>query len=625
MLSAAPPTPELVRALFDYAPFPVWVFDRETLRFLAVNDEAVQRYGYSRQEFLARTILDIRPPEDAAEVRADVEAVRQQLPAAGFWRHLTASGQLIDVEIRRVAELTFEGRPARLVTARDVTDERRAVVALQNAERRFRAVLENGADALLFLSAEGTVLWASALAEHLLGQPAEQLIGRRGLDLVHPDDREVVRAARDATRARPGERVRSVARYAAAAGAPCRWLESVATDRLRDAAVGALVVHLRDVTEQRQAEEALRRSEESFRNAIEGAPDLVVVVRDGAVAYANAAVLAALGRARDEVVGRPVRDLVHPDDAAAAAALAVPGGAAAPGPQELRVRGASGAFAAVEFRAVAVEFSGAPAVLAFGRDLTERRRLEGRLAVADRLSSLGTLSAGIAHEINNPVAYALAGARFLADAVAPHLRAAPAEERREVEQALRDVRDGLERVRDIVRDLKAFSRGDDGPLGPVDLRAVLDAACGITASELRHRARVRRAGDEGPVWVHGDEGKLAQVFVNLLVNAAQAIPEGRAAENEVRIAVAARPGGQVVVEVRDTGAGIAPEHLPRLFDPFFTTKPKGVGTGLGLSVCDSIVRAHGGAIEVESAPGRGAAFRVVLCASGPGGAAGEER
>ncbi|BDG06900.1 PAS domain-containing hybrid sensor histidine kinase/response regulator [Anaeromyxobacter paludicola] len=619
MLTTAP-SPELIDALFNCSPVAMWVFDRETLRFLAVNDEAVRRYGYSREEFLARTILDIRPVDQRDGARAAVD-----LPDGSarprHWLHRTASGEVIDVEVRRAADLELAGRPARLVIIRDVTEERRALASLRASERRFRAVLEHGTDALVFQCAEGKIIWAAASARNILGCPIDQLVGRQGLDLVHPDDRAAIVAARADSLARPFERIRGVARYGPREG-PWRWLEVVRENRLDDPAVGAVVVHLRDVTEQKLAEEALRRSEESFRNVIESSPDLVVVAREGLAVYVNAAVLGALGLAREGVLGRPVLEAVHPEDRALVrAGLSVAPGASRPEVTEGRLVCADGSSLSVEFRAVPVDFAGAPAVLAFGRDVTERRRLEGRLAVADRMSSIGSLAAGVAHEINNPVASSLANVGFLAEAMAPHLAAVSAPERRELEETLRDVRDGLERVRVIVRDLKTFSHLDEQALGPVELRGVLDSACRLAFNELKHRARLVRSGLEEPVWVQGSEGRLAQVFVNLLVNAAQSIPEGAAGQNEVRLAVRRGDDGRVRVEVQDTGGGIRPEHLPRLFDPFFTTKAKGVGTGLGLSICHSIVRAHGGAIEVESAPGRGSCFRVALLGCVPAGPA----
>ncbi|MFY0584083.1 sensor histidine kinase [Cystobacter fuscus] len=179
-----------------------------------------------------------------------------------------------------------------------------------------------------------------------------------------------------------------------------------------------------------------------------------------------------------------------------------------------------------------------------------------------------------------------------------------------------DTRLGITRVRDIVRQLKMFSRGDeDGALAPVDVHRVLESSIDMAVNELKHRARLVRDYGE-PVQVQAKEGRLGQVFLNLLVNAAHAIPEGNAAGNEVRV-VTRREGARVRIEVRDTGVGISPEHLGRMFEPFFTTKPVGVGTGLGLSICHDIVTSFGGQMGVESREGHGSTFWILLDAINP--------
>ncbi len=244
------------------------------------------------------------------------------------------------------------------------------------------------------------------------------------------------------------------------------------------------------------------------------------------------------------------------------------------------------------------------------------RQTQAQLVQAGRMAAVGQLAAGVGHEINNPLAYIVSNLEHAseeAEALARELGetrgAGP--RLREVSQALREALHGADRVRRIVRDLKTFSRPDDEKQGPVELHAVLDSAVKIAMAELRPRAKLVRDYGDVPR-VEGNEARLAQVFLNLLINAAQALPEGRAEENEVRLVTRLAPNGMVIAEVHDTGTGIASEALGRIFDPFYTTKPPGVGTGLGLSLCHAYVSAMGGTISVESEPGRGAVFRVAL-------------
>jgi signal transduction histidine kinase len=244
----------------------------------------------------------------------------------------------------------------------------------------------------------------------------------------------------------------------------------------------------------------------------------------------------------------------------------------------------------------------------------ERHEMQARLAVADRMASVGTLAAGVAHELNNPLAYVSANLAYVAEALqrAPEgpLRAGTIS-RRDLVQAVEDAQQGASKMRSIIQDLRTFCRQGGDRTGPVDLQPVLQSCVSMAWNEMKRRARFVRDLQDVPK-VLGNEGRLGQVFLNLLVNAAQAISEGGADRNVIRLATRQLPDGRVSVEVTDTGSGIPPEVQRRVFDPFFTTKPVGVGTGLGLSICHNIVSSLGGSIEVESAPGRGATFRVLL-------------
>ncbi len=256
--------------------------------------------------------------------------------------------------------------------------------------------------------------------------------------------------------------------------------------------------------------------------------------------------------------------------------------------------------------------------LAFGvaaiRSRSERNRLATQLMHADRMAATGVLAAGVAHEINNPLAYVQASLDYLKAELEPVLCHVPPEDAAELEQAVADAREGTERIKHIVRDVKTFSRIEEERKDRVDLCRVIDSCARLAFTEIKHRARLVKDYGEVP-YVHANDARLGQVFLNLLINAAQAIPEGRARENEIRVATRTGEDGCAVVEVRDSGAGIPQEVLSRIFDPFFTTKPVGVGTGLGLSICHGIVEDLGGEISVESTPGRGTTFRVVLPAA----------
>jgi signal transduction histidine kinase len=247
--------------------------------------------------------------------------------------------------------------------------------------------------------------------------------------------------------------------------------------------------------------------------------------------------------------------------------------------------------------------------------------LELQLLVSDRLASVGTLAAGIAHEINNPLAYVIANLAFIASELRALEPSVPPGRLAELRAVVTEARDGADRVSHIVSELKTFARSDDEPIGPVDVRRVLTSVLDLAANTIRYRGRLETRYEEVPP-VRGKQGRLGQLFLNLIINATQALREETAQRNEIWVTVRRDGDERVAIEVRDNGAGIAPEVLPRIFDPFFTTKPVGHGTGLGLSICHGIAASLGGSIEVASRPGDGSTFVVLLpAATAPGAGA----
>jgi PAS domain S-box-containing protein len=249
------------------------------------------------------------------------------------------------------------------------------------------------------------------------------------------------------------------------------------------------------------------------------------------------------------------------------------------------------------------------------RDVTERRQLERRVEVAERLASLGTMASGIAHELNNPLAAVMGNVSFaleelgqLAESAAGGLDETRVAQCRE---ALEDAAQGADRLRKIIDAMRWFLKRRSEKREVVDLPDLIEPALGVVRNTLQHKARVVRAYGTTP-FVDVDEGQLVQVLVNLLTNAADAIPDARADANEIRISTFTDAGGRAVVEVRDSGAGIAEAELARVFEPFFSTKGVGSGIGLGLAICHSFVLAAGGELTVESQLGRGSTFRVSL-------------
>ena len=617
------------------------------LKLVGANRSFIESCGCAHAQLLGRSVIDVLGVD---EVEAPLrETLATGTPRSGllFTARCPSSGVTRPVRITvtgiELAEEEEEEEERLLVVVEDLSEEARLAGLARASERRFQEVVENATDGIVLMGKDGCISSFNRSAEKMFGWRREEVLGRP-VTLLMP---EKYRAPHD----------HGVARYVGTGQSTILGTVRVIEGLRKDGSVfpiectvnahrvdGELVFTgiLRDITERRAAEEALRRSEASFRAMIEHWPDAVAVHRHGCFVYVNPAVLAYLGYDRaDELVGRPVLDIVHSEDREGVATrmrAMVDTGESSPAREERFLRKGGGVVTA-EVVALPLVFDGELAVVAVARDVTERKQLAAKMMQMDRMIAVGTLAAGVGHEINNPLAYVVANLDFVArelpdvTAAVRRLEAALTQRRdsipldpaalesanaprrlEELQQALDEAREGAERVRNIVRDLKTFSQAEEDRREPVALQRVIESAVNMAWNEIRHRARLVK--DYGPVpHVEASESRLGQVFLNLLVNAAQAIPEGRADHNEIRVVTRTDEAGRARVEIRDTGSGIPPEVVGRIFDPFFTTKPVGQGTGLGLSICQGIVQGLGGELTVKSEVGKGTAFQVVLPAA----------
>jgi PAS domain S-box-containing protein len=334
---------------------------------------------------------------------------------------------------------------------------------------------------------------------------------------------------------------------------------------------------------------------------------IVVTDEDGKILDMNPAAEALCGRALADARGRPRAEVLRLVDEVTGEPLVI---------EPLGERATAIPDGALLARAVGdrVPVAGAATALPRGallalRDLTERRKLLERLAIADRMGSVGMLAASLGHEMGNPLSYVAANLDFAMQELEAAGDAPPP-----VIEALREARVGAERAVRAVRQLRAWSRAEKEPRRVLDLRPLLERAAALAWPDIRHRARLTKEYRLAPP-VLADEALLSQVFVILLANAAQAIPEGRPEQHEIRVVTTHDAAGAAVVEVRDTGNGIARADLPRVFEPFYTTRSPDDHSGLGLSIAQAVVSALGGRVEVESAIGAGSTFRVTLPAA----------
>ncbi len=428
----------------------------------------------------------------------------------------------------------------------------------------------------------------------------------------------------------------------ARAGTPLGAL-SFATLRAERPALEGLVPRLQLVAQvvastlaRRRADEALRESERRFRTAFMLSPDaFYLVTLEGRFVQCNDAFCKMLGYERHELGGRTSLELgVFADPADRAALLSRLTRDGQVSDLELTLRRKDGSTFAGALSVSAVTVGGVPHALGAIRDVTERirieeerRELQTSLAQSDRLASMGMLAAGVAHEINNPLSFVLYNIESACEDLAQLVESARAPgaprpalpddlapaEIDDIVTRLKEALSGTQRIKQIARSLGTFSRVERVAVQPIDVRESVQHAVTMANNELKYRARLIR--DLGPTpLVMASEGKLAQVFLNLLINAAHAIPEGHVEQNEVSVR-SHTDGAWACVEVKDSGSGIPPEVVARVFEPFFSTKGPGLGTGLGLTISKQLIEEVGGEVRVESEVGRGTRVLVRLPAA----------
>ena len=506
--------------------------------------------------------------------------------------------------------------------------------ALRASEESLSITLQSIGDAVIATDPEGRVTRMNGTAERLTGWPLTEAVGRplgEVFKIIHAQTRlpaaDPVQCALDS-----GEIVALANHTALRArdGREYQIFDSAAPIRTRSGEIAGVVLVFADVTEQYRVRQALQESESRFRTLIEMSPIPVRVHRDEQVIYVNPAAVRLFGAASaDQLVAKSVLDRIHPasrDRALARLRRAADAHFDAP-PIELTFTRLDGTAIEIEAQGMTVLFDGAPAVHATLIDISARKRaeaerqtLEAQLRESQKMEAIGTLAGGIAHDFNNIIGAILGNVEL-----ARHDALEPA-----VQESLEEIRKAGRRARDLVQQILSFSRRQPTERKPISLEPVVAESVRLLRATLPARVIVESRISDATVPVLADATQIEQVLLNLGVNAAQAMAGGvgriviglePVMLDPAKAAVLKKellPGGYVRLSVSDNGAGMGEAVKARVFEPFFTTKPLGEGTGLGLAVVHGIVLTHEGAIEVESAPGKGTTFHLYFPAAANG-------
>ena len=497
----------------------------------------------------------------------------------------------------------------------DITEQKLSEEALRESEDKYRNLVEESFDGI-FIQRGQSIIFANKRLNEMLGYNEGELIGQNHWVVYHPDYQKLTRERAQARLS--GKEV--VRRYEVKLQRKDgSWFYGEINARpitFPSDEESGIQVWIKDIMEQKLAEESLRESEEKYRLLIENATDAIFIAQDEVLKFANPKTEEITGYSPEELAKIPFVDLIHPEDRD----MVLEKHLKRLKNEELaslysfRILNRSGEELSVELNTVLISWEGRPATLNFLRDITAQKKLEAQLQQAQKMESIGTLAGGVAHDFNN-LLMAIQGRTSIMlmkkDSSHPDF------------EHLRGIEGHVESAADLTRQLLGFARGGKYQVRPTDLNELIkkqNRMFGRTKKEIIINGKY-----EEDLWsAEIDRGQIEQVLLNLYVNAWQAMPGGgdlylqtenvTIDENYVK-PFAIEPGRYVKISVTDTGVGMDKATQERIFDPFFTTKEMGRGTGLGLASSYGIIKNHGGFINVYSEKGHGATFNVYLPAS----------
>lgn len=579
------------------------------------NPRTADTTGYTAQELRGMALAEIVHPDDIGSVleRTRLRALGELDDPYTWFRILRRDGSVRHVQSCPVT-IDWEGRPASLAFIADLTEKNRAEEALRTSEERLRVLVNNVSEGIV-VAQDGRIVFANPRADEMGGRRTGELLGKLLTDVIHPDDLPML-LERDRRRLEGLPEDRYTVYRTLRGDGSIMWVQSAPVAIAWNGRPASLTF-LVDLTERRAAEEALRRSEQRYREVFENVSEGIIVVQDGIVRLCNRALTTITGHPLEAIVDRPMLGFIHPDDQPTVLSnhQARLRGEMPASHYDFRVTGADGRIIWIQLGAVMIEWDGRPATLSFLIDVTQRKHAEIETRIAlERQQELNTLKTRFlsmtSHEFRTPLATILSSAellRYYGDRL-------PAEETAEMYASIENA---VKRMTGLLADVLVIGKHDAGAQRLVTAPVAVADYCRNLVEEVqvaeetlgrpRHAVETEFAGDCG--LAHLDESQLRHILVNLLSNAIKYTPAGKA----VRLRVEGTPT-HLHFEIEDQGIGIADEDMGNLFELFFRARNVGNigGTGLGLAIVRRAVGLHGGTIEVDSELGTGTRFRVVL-------------
>jgi PAS domain S-box-containing protein len=615
---------EQYRLLFQANPNPMWVCDIGDLCFLAVNDAAVDHYGYSRDEFLSMTIADVHPEEIPFIERQDSSCNDQGGSSSReVWKHVKKNGATIDVEISS-QPILFQGRRAVLVLAHDITAIRTAEAALRENREQLQLLLDSSAEAIFGLDLGGACTFCNAAAIQMLGYASAQaLLGenmhakihhRRVDGSPHPEAECFIFGA-----LRAGVAAHSKDDVFWRSDGTSFPVEYWSHPVVRDSVVVGSVVTFFDITQEKIAEAALQRTEEQHQSIIRGAPyGIYRADASGGLLMVNPALVTMLGYESEAdllQVGSSASIYCRPQDRVCQQKEYSSGHDTVVVEANLKRKEGSQLTVRLSGRRIHADDEETTGYEVFVENITEQRHLERQLLQSQRMEAVGQLAGGVAHDFNNLLMVINGFAQLILDS---------ADDPPKITQYATQINDAGTKAASVTRQLLAFSRSQVQDLKVLDLGALAADLCEMLPRFLGEGIEMVLSTGREPGLVLADHAQIEQVVMNLVLNARDAMPKGGSitiavdrvhldqayfSSRDVQISAS---GHYVMLSVADTGCGMDELTRARVFEPFFTTKERGKGTGLGLATVYGIVKQSAGFVWVYSELDRGTVFKVYL-------------
>ena len=611
---------EKYRRIIETAYEGVWEVDRKG-RTAQVNRRITEMLGYTREEIIGQPFFRFMDKAGAIEAKklfrkrsmgesGQHEKRFKRKDGSDLWAIISSTPSMSE-------NGDFLGTVAMLT---DITDRKHTEKALADSEERYRSLVELSPE-VVYVHIDGEFTYINPAGAAILGaKDPDELIGLSMYDFMHPDSLDIAKARTERLQREKGilppmeMKIRTLDRkiiHVEATGAYIQFMGKPAVLSL-----------MSDITERKKVEEELRVSERKFRDLVDNADEIITVMQDDFIRFANRKLFKVTGLAQKKLPANAF-DLVHPDDRSefTASHRALMRGESYPRHSEFRIHDRKGEVVWLSANTVGVEWEGKPAALVIATDITERKlaeeerlKLESQLRQAQKMEAIGALAGGIAHDFNN-ILWGILGFTELS------LQEAP--EGSVLEENLQQVLTASHRAKELIKQILAFSRMSEQERTPVNIAVVVKEAIKLLRASLPSTITIRHSVHQGGSTVMADPIQVHQVLMNLCTNALHAM-ERNGGLLEIKLMPVdldgseilnfgeLSPGPYVKLSVRDSGAGMNADTMERIFEPYYTTKEKETGTGMGLAVVHGIVRAHNGGIQVYSEPGRGSTFEVYL-------------